>query len=141
MPDRTDGKKPKPTPKNKRVPEGERVIIELKITNSGKKKVLSRLKEGTAQFLGLKPVDELPKGKGKSYLRGAQGTKSYALLLDKPRTIGGATVERLYVPVPGFIKLAEFYAYAKSLGGRGVNGFVSPNGRSYRFKIDTSDDK
>lgn len=143
--DRTDGQNAPKTDKYKRVPEGERVLISLPIKGAGKGNtgtaVLSLMKEGTANFLGLKPADDLIRGKGKSYLRGAKGTKSYVLLLDKRQNIGGATVQTLSIPVTGGVGLSEFYKWAKTLASKGVNGIKTPAGRQYRFKIDLSDDK
>lgn len=151
--DTTDGKKPTTKDKYKRVPEGERVLVELDIndkattpaspyaTGSAPAKILSRVKEGTAQVLGLKVVTELVKGKGKAYLRGAKGTKSYTLFLKQETEVGGAKVWTLALPVPGVVSVAEFYAYAKSKLAGKITGFRTPWGVSYRFGIDTSDDK
>lgn len=143
--DRTDGQNYPILNKYKRVPEGERVLISLPIKGAGKgntgTSILSLMKEGTADFLGLKPADTLVKGKGKAYLRGAKGTKSYVLLLDKRTTIGGAEVQTLSIPVTGGVGLNEFYTWAKTLSGKGVNGIRTPAGRQYRFKINLSDDK
>lgn len=143
--DRTDGQNYPVLNKYKRVPEGERVLISLPIKGAGKGNtgtaILSLMKEGTANFLGLKPADSLVRGKGKSYLRGAKGTKSYVLLLGKRQTIGGAEVENLSIPVTGGVGLNEFYIWAKTLTGKGVVGIKTPAGRQYRFKIDLSDDK
>jgi hypothetical protein len=147
MADTTDGKKSKPTDKYKRVPEGERVIIILDLVDKDEKgktqakTVVSRMKEGTAKFLGLSPAKGIQRSEKKGVIRGSKGSKSFVLLLNKPANIGGATVQTLSVPVPSTVGLVDFYAYAQKFKGKGVTGIRTPNGVSYRFGIDTSDDK
>jgi hypothetical protein len=109
------------------LPDGNRVYVKPKI---GGKVRPCRMKSGTAAFLGLKPQDP-EKGKGYSIKRGAMGTKSFTLLLKKKQTVGGAGVVSLDVPVPGNVKVLEFYKYAK--GRNNVAGIRTPDGVSYMW--------
>ena len=109
------------------LPDGSRVYVKVKI---GGKVRACRMKSGTAQFLGLKPQDP-EKGKGTSIKRGAKGTKSFTLLLKKATRVGGASVVTLDVPVPGEVKVLDFYKYAKGRGG--VAGIRTPDGITYSW--------
>lgn len=109
------------------LPDGSRVYVKVKI---GGKVRACRMKSGTAQFLGLKPQDP-EKGKGTSIKRGAMGTKSFTLLLRKATRVGGASVVTLDVPVPGDVKVLDFYKYAKGRGG--VAGIRTPDGITYSW--------
>lgn len=109
------------------LPDGNRVYVKVKI---GGKVRACRMKSGTAQFLGLKPQDP-EKGKGTSIKRGAKGTKSFTLLLKKATRVGGASVVTLDVPVPGEVKVLDFYKYAK--GRNGVAGIRTPDGVTYSW--------
>ena len=141
MADRTDGKKPKPINKFKRVPEGERVLVKLDIDDKEKGDVVSRMKEGTASLLGLKAITGIPKGQKGGFLRGAKGTKSFVLKLKERKTVGGAQVQRLHIPVPGTVGVDEFFKWAQKFRSKGVVGIITPHGVSYGFGIDLSDDK
>lgn len=122
--------------KKQRSPSGNRVMVEIKIKDATKagttKGVTSRLKSGTAKFLGLEGLKGIPKGKnGKSPLRGSKGTKSFKLTLKEKVDINGTKVKTLSIPVPGTVGLDEFYAWAAQFKDKGVIGIVSPNGVSY----------
>lgn len=117
-------------------PKGARVIVELKIKDSTKagttKGIVSRMKSGTATYLGLPKLTGIPKGKnGKSPLRGSKGTKSFKLVLKDKVDINGTKVKTLSIPVPGTVSLDEFYAWAGDFKAKGVIAIVSPNGQSY----------
>jgi hypothetical protein len=107
------------------LPNGRRVYVKPKI--GGKVRPI-RMKSGTASFLGLK-VAEIEKGKRNSILRGAVGTKSFTVYLRKRANVGGAAVVSLAVPVPGDVKVLDFYKWAKAIGK--LAGMRTPNGVSY----------
>jgi hypothetical protein len=122
--------------KKQRSPSGNRVMVELKIKDATKagttKGVTSRLKSGTAKFLGLPALTGIPKGKnGKSPLRGSKGTKSFKIVLKDKVDVNGTKVKTLSIPVPGTVGLDEFYTWATQFKDKGVIGIVSPNGVSY----------
>lgn len=110
------------------LPNGKRVIVQPTI--GGKKRTV-RMKQSTAQFLGLEPVTSLIEGKKNSIKRGAKGTKSFTLLLKQKVKVGGASVKTLAYPVPGEVTLKMFYSYARKLPN--VIGIVSPQGISYAW--------
>ncbi|HEY9762800.1 MAG TPA: hypothetical protein V6D07_09750 [Trichocoleus sp.] len=107
-------------------PNGNRVIVAPTI---GGKKRYCRCKSGTATLLGLAATTDIPKGKRDAVIRGAKGTKSYTLFLKKAESVGGATVRSVDFPVPGEVKLRDFYKWAKSKGK--LAGMRSPDGISY----------
>jgi hypothetical protein len=109
------------------LPDGNRVYVKPKI---GGKVRACRMKSGTAEFLGLKP-QPIEKGKGDSIKRGSMGTKSFTLLLKRETRVGGANVVSLAHPVPGDVKVLDFYRYAK--GKSAVAGIRTPDGISYMW--------
>lgn len=95
----------------------------------GNRNVVSRLKITTGNFLGLKKADGLVNGKGKSIKSGNKGTKSFMVVLKKPKQIDGVTVQRLSFPVDGRVTVKQFYAYAKSsFSSKGVGAIITPDG-------------
>lgn len=110
------------------LPNGRRVYVKPKI---GGKNRPCRMKAGTAKFLGLE-VAPIEKGKGSSIKRGAMGTATFTLILQQRFKVGGAVVSTLAHPVPGDVKVTEFYNYAKNYGR--VAGIRTPDGISYYWK-------
>ena len=116
-------------------PASSRVKYQFKIGNNN---FVANLKITTGNYLGLKKLEDLPKGKGKSTKRGVKGTKSFVLVLKNAQTIDGVRVQRLSFPVEGGVNLREFYAYAKkTFTGKGVAAIITPDGIQHAWdKID-----
>lgn len=107
------------------LPNGNRVYVKPRI---GGKVRACRVKSGTADFLGLK-VQEIEKGKGNTIKRGAKGTKSFTIYFKRRATVGGSSVVSLDFPVPGGVKVIDFYKWAKGFGK--LAGIRTPDGVSY----------
>jgi len=143
---KTDGTAQRPKiDKYKRVPEGERVLVALPLSYRQKQadgtqksftKAIVKIKEGTAREFNLTilPDTELAERPN----AGAKGTKSFKVVLETRKVIGGAEVKTLSVPVPGGVKVSEFFKWAKSLPG--TTAIITPGGRKLGFKIDVTDD-
>lgn len=113
----------------KNLPNGSRIYVKPKI---GGKVRPCRVKVGTASLLGLS-AQQIEAGKnGRGIKRGAKGTKSFTLFLASRTTVGGAPVVSLDFPVPGDVKVLEFYKWAKGFGK--VAGIRTPDGMSYYWK-------
>jgi hypothetical protein len=131
--------------KYKRVPEGERVLVSLPLSYKQKKadgtvvtlqKSIVKLKEGTAKQFNLTVLPDTELAERPN--AGAKGTKSFKVVLEDRVTIGGAEVKTLSVPVPGGVKVSEFFKWAKTLPK--AVAIITPGGRKLGFKIDVTDD-
>ena len=136
-----------------RTPKGNRVIVKMSIPGANTAGVTGdgdstspdfyvRMKEGTAKYLDMVPVTEIPEGSGtgtnKGIKFGVKGTKSFVILLKTAQSIGGVSVKRLSIPVPSKLSLREFYKWAKVTLATKCKGFKTPDGRHYYFEADST---
>jgi hypothetical protein len=110
-------------------PHGNRIYAEVVINS--KIKFISRVKTGTATFLGLKPVAKLPIVK-KRHTKGWKGTRSYTLLLAKNTDIGGHLCASVSIPVSPLVKFDDMYAWAYK--NANLAGITTPWGITYSWK-------